>query len=173
MFQVLERLSSVKSNTIGSDVLDVLYALTPRLLSHFTHLYNIFLTKPSFSMNGNSRNPIQFLKPTTNSGKLLFSIRVKSNGKPHYNPSARIIDPVSHTTYVGVNFIHNPIQFLKPTTNSGKLLFSIRVKSNGKPHYNPSARIIDPVSHTTYVGVNFIHKWLDLQFKANSERQTF
>ena len=99
-----------------------LYALTPRLLSHFTHLYNIFLTKPSFSMNGNSRNPIQFLKPTT---------------------------------------------------NSGKLLFSIRVKSNGKPHYNPSARIIDPVSHTTYVGVNFIHKWLDLQFKANSERQTF
>ena len=31
-------------------------------------------------------------------------------------------------------------------------------------HYNPSIRIIDPVSHTTYVVcVNFIHKWRDLQ----------
>ena len=41
-------------------------------------------------------------------------------------------------------------------------------------HYNLSVRIIDLVSHTTYVvGVNFIHKWLDLQFKANFERQIF
>ena len=32
-------------------------------------------------------------------------------------------------------------------------------------HYNPSVRIIDLVSHTTYVVcVNFIHKWRDLQF---------
>ena len=41
-------------------------------------------------------------------------------------------------------------------------------------HYNPSVRIIDLVSHTTYVfRVNFIHKWRDLQFKVDSERQVF
>ena len=40
--------------------------------------------------------------------------------------------------------------------------------------YNPSVRIIDLVSHTTYVVcVNFIHKWLNLQFKVDSERQIF
>ena len=41
-------------------------------------------------------------------------------------------------------------------------------------HYNPSVRIIDLVSHTIYVVcVNFIHKWRDLQFKVDSERQIF
>ena len=41
-------------------------------------------------------------------------------------------------------------------------------------HYNPSVRIIDLVSHITYVVcVNFIHKWRDLLFKADSERQIF
>ena len=41
-------------------------------------------------------------------------------------------------------------------------------------HYNHSARIIDLVSHTTYVVyVNFIYKWRDLQFKVESERQIF
>ena len=41
-------------------------------------------------------------------------------------------------------------------------------------HYNPSVRIIDLVSHTTYiVCVNFIHKWWDLQFKVDFERQIF
>ena len=41
-------------------------------------------------------------------------------------------------------------------------------------HYNPSVRIIDLVSHTTYVVcVNFIDKWRDLQFKVGSERQIF
>ena len=42
-------------------------------------------------------------------------------------------------------------------------------------HYNPSVRIINLVSHTTYVVgcVNFIHKWQDLQFKVDSERQIF
>ena len=41
-------------------------------------------------------------------------------------------------------------------------------------HYNPSVRIIDLVSHTTYVVcVNFIHKWRDLQLKVDSERQIF
>ena len=40
--------------------------------------------------------------------------------------------------------------------------------------YNPSARIIDRVSHNIYiVCVNLIHKWRDLQFKVNSERQIF
>ena len=41
-------------------------------------------------------------------------------------------------------------------------------------HYNPSASIIDLVSHTTYaVYINFMHKWTDLQFKVDSERQIF
>ena len=41
-------------------------------------------------------------------------------------------------------------------------------------HYNPSVRIIDLVSHTTYVKcVNFRHKWRALQFKVDSERQFF
>ena len=41
-------------------------------------------------------------------------------------------------------------------------------------HYNPSVRIIDLVSHTTYVVcVNFIHKWRDLLFKVDSKRQIF
>ena len=41
-------------------------------------------------------------------------------------------------------------------------------------HYNPSVRIMDLVSYTTYVVcVNFIHKWRDLQFKVDSERQFF
>ena len=41
-------------------------------------------------------------------------------------------------------------------------------------HYNPLVRIIDLVSHATYVVcVNFMHNWLDLQFKVDSERQIF
>ena len=41
-------------------------------------------------------------------------------------------------------------------------------------YYNPSVRIIDLVFHTTYVVcVNFIHKWRDLQFKVDSERQIY
>ena len=41
-------------------------------------------------------------------------------------------------------------------------------------HYKPSVRIIDLDAHSTYVvGVNFINKWLDLQFKVESERQIF
>ena len=41
-------------------------------------------------------------------------------------------------------------------------------------HYNPSVRIIELASHTTYVVyVNFIHKWRDLEFKVDSEQQIF
>ena len=41
-------------------------------------------------------------------------------------------------------------------------------------HYNPSVRIIDLVSHNTYVVcVNFIHKWRDLQFKVDFENTDF
>ena len=41
-------------------------------------------------------------------------------------------------------------------------------------HYNPSIRIIDLASHSTYVVcVNFIQKWRNLQFKVDSERQIF
>ena len=37
---------------------------------------------------------------------------------------------------------------------------------------NLKVRIIDLVSHTTYVVcVNFIQKWRDLQFKVDSEQQ--
>ena len=37
-----------------------------------------------------------------------------------------------------------------------------------------TCKVIDLVSHTTYVMcVNFIHKWRDLQFKVDSERQIF
>ena len=39
-------------------------------------------------------------------------------------------------------------------------------------HCNPSVRIIDLVFHTTYVVCfTFIHKWRDLLFKVESERQ--
>ena len=41
-------------------------------------------------------------------------------------------------------------------------------------HYNPSVRIIDLVSYTTYVVcVKLIHKWRNLQFKVDRERQIF
>ena len=41
-------------------------------------------------------------------------------------------------------------------------------------HYNPSVRIIDLVSHTTYVVcVNFIHTWRDLQFKVDCRTTDF
>ena len=41
-------------------------------------------------------------------------------------------------------------------------------------HCNPSVRIIDLVSYTTYVVcVNFIHKWRDLQSNVDSEWQIF
>ena len=41
-------------------------------------------------------------------------------------------------------------------------------------HYNPSARIIDLVSHKTYVVcVNVIYKWRDLQFKVDSKKTWF
>ena len=41
-------------------------------------------------------------------------------------------------------------------------------------HYNPSVRISDLVSYTTYVVcVNFIQEWRDLQFKVDSKRQIF
>ena len=40
--------------------------------------------------------------------------------------------------------------------------------------YNPSVWVIDLVSHIAYVvRVNFIHKWRELQFKVDSERQIF
>ena len=41
-------------------------------------------------------------------------------------------------------------------------------------YYNPSVRIIDLVSNTTYiVCVSFIHKWPELQFNVDSELQIF
>ena len=41
-------------------------------------------------------------------------------------------------------------------------------------HYNPSVRIIELVSHTTYVVcVNFTHKWRNLQFKSRLRTTDF
>ena len=41
-------------------------------------------------------------------------------------------------------------------------------------HYNPSVRIIDLVSHITYiVCFNFIHKWRELQPTDDSDQQIF
>ena len=41
-------------------------------------------------------------------------------------------------------------------------------------HYKPSVRIINLVSHTTYVVcVTFIHKWREQHFKVDSERKIF
>ena len=53
--------------------------------------------------------------------------------------------------------------------------FGVRIQHTYKiGHYNPSVKIIDLVSYTTYVvRVHFIHKWQDLQFKVDSERQIF
>ena len=60
--------------------------------------------------------------------------------------------------------------------------FRVKLKSSMKVyihtyiigHYNPSVRIIDLASHTIYVVcINITHKWRDLQFKVDSERQIF
>ena len=41
-------------------------------------------------------------------------------------------------------------------------------------HCNSSVRVINPVSHSTYVVcVNFIYKWRDLLFKVVSEQEIF
>ena len=63
-------------------------------------------------------------------------------------------------------------------TVGNRLLFNTITKCtyihNKISHYNPSARIIDLVSHTTYVVcVNFLHEWRHLQFNIDSERQIF
>ena len=53
-------------------------------------------------------------------------------------------------------------------------LFQINCNYIHNCHYKLLVRIIDLVSHTTYiVRVNFVHKWRDLQFKVDSERQIF
>ena len=68
---------------------------------------------------------------------------------------------------------------LNPIENLWALLSDLVFKNNTQytyiiGHYNPSVRIIDLISHTTYVVcVNFIHMWRDLQFKVNSEQQIF
>ena len=67
-------------------------------------------------------------------------------------------------------------------TTSGEYCMNLRLtKPNSNciglyiiGHYNPSHRISDLVSDTTYVvRANFIHKWRDLQFKVDSEQQIF
>ena len=58
------------------------------------------------------------------------------------------------------------------TVNNGHLVEATYI--NIIDHYNPSVWIIDLVTHTTYlVCVNFIHKWRNLQFKVDYERQIF
>ena len=59
--------------------------------------------------------------------------------------------------------------YLRMTSNHSSYIYTYIIC-----HCNPSIRIIDLVSHTTYVVcVNFIHMWRDLQFKVHSERQIF
>ena len=106
----------------------------------------------------------------------------------HYNPSVRILDLESHITYVVCfNFMHKwrDLQFKVDfewqifwETVPWQYLFTPRVFLNTYIHnwslHNPSVRILDLVSHTTYVVcINFIHKWRDLQIKVNFERQIF
>ena len=77
--------------------------------------------------------------------------------------------------------IANKIIYLTPmdrkvkfTTQPLHILYLYYIHTYIIGHYNPSVNIIDPVSHITYVVcVNFVHKWRDLQFKIDSERQTF
>ena len=53
-------------------------------------------------------------------------------------------------------------------------IYNVNIHTYIIGYYNPSVRIIDLVSHTTYVVcVNFVHTWRDLQFKVDSERQIF
>ena len=76
----------------------------------------------------------------------------------------------------GVQWVHQCLAFLLghiaqiEADISGQRVFNELISG----HYNPSVRIIDLVSHTTYVVcVNIIHKWGDLQFKVDFERQIF
>ena len=88
--------------------------------------------------------------------------------------------------HIGSNnciFVHSKHRFEKSSTVESWLgtewlfLFPF-LKSNMRHtytyiigHYNPSVRIVDIVPHATYVVcINFIHKWRDLQFKVDSER---
>ena len=83
-------------------------------------------------------------------------------------------------------YISGGIYSLKSTPNDRyfeklfmTILFALKVFARNLHtyiigHYNPSVRIIDLVSYTTYVVcVNFIYKWRDLQFKVDSEWQIF
>ena len=48
------------------------------------------------------------------------------------------------------------------------------LRNTNSSTHNPSVRIIDLVSHNTYVVcVNFIYKWRDPKFKDDSERKFF
>ena len=82
-------------------------------------------------------------------------------------------------------FAYTRVLKLKIAPANG-ILYKIKNKLNGNTklllyihtyiisHYNLSVRIIVLVSHTTYVVcVNFMHKWRELQFKVDSERQVF
>ena len=80
----------------------------------------------------------------------------------HYNPSVRIIDLFSHTTHVVcINFKRKrqDLQFNGDSEQQVfEKLFSWHTRIIG--YYNPSVKIIDLVSHTSYVVcIDFIHKW--------------
>ena len=87
---------------------------------------------------------------------------------------------VSHHIQIGALAVLNETQqFWNQLPNSyvyGFLTFKKELKGYTYiiGHYNPSVRIIDQVSHTTYVVcITFIHKWRALHFKVDSERQIF
>ena len=63
---------------------------------------------------------------------------------------------------------------LHPLSGNGKSSVYRYIHTYIIGHYNPSARIIDLVSHTTYVVcVNFIHKWRDLQVLKSTPNDRF
>ena len=63
---------------------------------------------------------------------------------------------------------------LRMSHNLCHMWWYIRVHTYIIGHYNPSVRIIDLVSHTTFVVfVNFIPKWRDLHLKIDSEWHIF
>ena len=82
------------------------------------------------------------------------------------------------TKYLVIHFAVGMMTFLVMeiicNNNAVEQKFILQLRTYVIGHFNPSVRIIDLVSHTTYVVcVNFIHKWRGLQFKIDSERQNF
>ena len=88
-------------------------------------------------------------------------IRIGKINKQKWNEKT---DPQICALIVMNFYLHFKKRFLNTLLNT-------YIHTNIIGHYNPSVKIIDLVSTTTYVVcVYFIHKWRDLQFKVDSEK---